>query len=433
MQAKKYFLRILVLILCILPAAHYAIAQSRTNQLIQVLVSPNKPNWTYEQNEEISFTTTVLKNHVPIKNTQVTYRIGMEKMKPLQEGKIALIESNQSVGKSVKVKDPGFLRCEVNVEVDGIQYRGFATAAIAPLNIQPTQSYPTDFLTFWQSEIAKAQAIPLDPKITLIPEKCTDKANVYHVSFQNNSIGSRIYGVLTIPRTAGRHPAVLQVPGAGIRPYDANIYYAENNIISLQIGIHGLPVNLPLEVYNNLGAGPLRAYPFINLDNKDEYYFKRVYLGCIRALDFIHQLPEFDGQNCLVQGGSQGGALAIITAALDERIKGLVSLYPALSDLTGYMHKRAGGWPHMFMQDNPSPEKVNTSAYFDVVNFARQVAVPGFYTWGYNDETCPPTSYYSAYNLITAPKELYLIPETGHWTYSEQHKKINQWILNFFK
>src|SRR5690606_8491090 len=132
--------------------------------------------------------------------------------------------------------------------------------------------------------------------------------------------------------------------------------------------------------------------------------------------------------NLLVWGGSQGGALAIITASLDERVKGLVSIYPALSDLTGYLHNRAGGWPHMF-RDGGTDEKIGVSRYYDVVNFARYINVPGFYTWGYNDDTCPPTSYYAAYNMIDAPKELYLVQETGHWTYPEQREKIETWIL----
>lgn len=65
----------------------------------------------------------------------------------------------------------------------------------------------------------------------------------------------------------------------------------------------------------------------------DHYYYKRVYMGCVRAVDFIYSLPEFDGKNLAVNGGSQGGALSIITAGLDNRIKYLAAFYPALSDL----------------------------------------------------------------------------------------------------
>ncbi|HMR18566.1 MAG TPA: acetylxylan esterase, partial [Sphingobacterium sp.] len=118
---------------------------------------------------------------------------------------------------------------------------------------------------------------------------------------------------------------------------------------------------------------------------------------------------------------------------LDDRVKYLVALYPALSDLTGYLHGRAGGWPHMFNEQNGAfykkEENIAVSAYYDMVNFARGVKIPGFYSWGYNDEVCPPTSYYAAYNQITSPKESYVVPETGHWTYGAQTQKIYQWLL----
>jgi cephalosporin-C deacetylase-like acetyl esterase len=47
---------------------------------------------------------------------------------------------------------------------------------------------------------------------------------------------------------------------------------------------------------------------------------------------------------------------------------------------------------------------------------------------GFNDEACPPTSMYAAYNQIKAPKQLYLALETGHWTYKEQDEKSNDWL-----
>ena len=71
--------------------------------------------------------------------------------------------------------------------------------------------------------------------------------------------------------------------------------------------------------------------------------------------------------------------------------------------------------------------------YYDVVNFAKALTVPGWYTWGFNDETCPPTSMHAAYNAITAPKEMALYPETGHWFYPEQRARMNAWLLDQLK
>jgi cephalosporin-C deacetylase-like acetyl esterase len=162
-----------------------------------------------------------------------------------------------------------------------------------------------------------------------------------------------------------------------------------------------------------------------------------VYLGCVRAVDFLDSLPNFDGENIAITGGSQGGALSIITAGLDKRIKWLAAYYPALSDITGYLHKRAGGWPHLFSRYNIAynnfPDKIKTVTYYDVVNFARLLTIPGFYTWGFNDNVCPPTSMYAAYNVIKSPKELFLAQETGHWTYPEQNERAEAWLLDKLK
>ena len=159
-----------------------------------------------------------------------------------------------------------------------------------------------------------------------MPERCTENVNVYHVNLQNYRLNTRLYGILCVPKKEGKYPAILQVPGAGARPYNGDIANAEKGFITFQIGIHGIPVNMDVSVYNNLMAGALAGYWNYNLDDKDRYYYKRVYLGCVRANDFIASLPQYDGTNLGVTGGSQGGALSIVTAALDPRVKYLAAL-----------------------------------------------------------------------------------------------------------
>lgn len=432
---KKLSSLLCVLYLTLLSGTLFA--QSRTIDPVQVLISPNKADWTYQVGEKASFTVTVLAHQVPIEGAEVRYEIGLEKMLPTQQGTIKSNGTSTMLGKDATLEEPGFLRCQAWVKVDGKEYRGIATAAFSPLKIKPTQTLPHDFQEFWTNAKEEAAKIPMDTKLTFLPERSNEKVDVYQVSIQNYELGARVYGILAKPKIEGKYPALLQVPGAGIRPYQGNIALAEQGVITLEIGIHGIPVTYEKELYNNLSGGALRGYNYFNLDDRDKYYYKRVYLGCVRAIDYIFSLEEFDGSNLAVYGGSQGGALSIVTAALDSRVKHLASFYPALSDLTGYLHGRAGGWPHMFTQGNASylkkEDKINVSAYYDVVNFARSVKVPGFYSWGYNDETCPPTSIYAAYNLIQAPKDLYLVQETGHWTYPLQREKVNEWLLKQLK
>ena len=60
-----------------------------------------------------------------------------------------------------------------------------------------------------------------------------------------------------------------------------------------------------------------------------------------------------------------------------------------------------------------------TLAYYDVANLAQKIKVPGFYSYGYNDNTCPPTTVTAALNVITAPKTIVVTPVSAHWRFEE--------------
>ncbi|TDB68246.1 acetylxylan esterase [Arundinibacter roseus] len=400
-------------------------------RLVKVLVAPDHVDWTYRTGEKVRFTVQVIKSGNLVKNATVRYEIGPEKM-PATTKEAKTLPSGSIMLDGGTLQTPGFVRCVVVATVDGVEYRGLGAAGFEPEKIQPTVADPADFDQFWSDAKAGLAKIPMDARMTLLPERCTETVNVYHVNLQNHQ-NSRLYGILSMPKKAGKYPALLHVPGAGVRPYFGDIANAEKGVITLQIGIHGVPVTMDLSVYNDLRAGALENYMNYNLDNKDKYYYKRVYLGCLRANDFLVSLPEFDGTNLAVTGGSQGGALSIVTAALDSRVKWLGAFYPALSDMTGYLSNRAGGWPHYFSANsravNEKKEKLETVGYYDVVNFARRVKIPGQYSWGFNDETCPPTSMYAAYNVISSKKDLFLAHDTGHWTYPEQRDTMTEWLL----
>lgn len=424
--------RNLRLIACLLLTVFFTCelgAQSK--QLVHVSITPNHGDWLYKTDEKVKFDVSVTKNDVNLKNVEIRYEISEDMMPALKKEQTRLKDGKITIDGGT-MKKPGFLRCIVYAKYEGKEYRGMATAGFNPEKIQPSTTLPDDFVSFWENAKAENAKIPMDAKVTLLPERCTEKVNVYHVNLQNFRVGARLYAIMCVPKAPGRYPALLRVPGAGIRPYNGDIGNAEKGMITFEIGIHGVPVSMPASVYNDLSAGPLNGYPHFNLDDKDAYYYKRVYLGCVRAVDYIYSLPEFDGKNVYVAGGSQGGALSIVTAGLDSRIKGLIAFYPALSDLTGYVNGRAGGWPHMFRNaDKKDPviaKKIENSKYYDVVNFARQIKVPGFYSSGYNDLTCPPTSMHSAYNVITAPKTMLIVEETGHWTYPEQWEAGWKWM-----
>lgn len=399
---------------------------------IKIHVSPDHADWTYKPGEKVTYTVTVTRNEELVPNCMIRYEIGQEKMTPMKKDSMILTNGTVKLDGGTMTSE-GFTRCVVSTTIDGKIYRGLATAGFNPLNLKPVVKYPADFLTYWDQAKASLAKVPMDARMTLMPERCTEKSNVYHVNLQNYRDGgtARLYGILCVPKAEGKYPALLRVPGAGVRPYNGDVSMADRGVITFEIGIHGVPVNMDPVVYQNLGAGPLAGYWVYNLDDKDKYYYKRVYLGCIRANDFINSLPQYDGSNLAVMGSSQGGALSIVTAGLDSRVKYLAAIHPAMSDMAGYTQNRAGGWPHMFDKNNAAnltESKLTTASYYDVVNFARQIKVPGRYAWGFNDETCPPTSMYPAYNIITAPKDLWLYLDSGHWIYPEESERLNNWV-----
>lgn len=405
------------------------------NSFPKINIVPDQPNHIYKIGEPAIFKLSI-KNKNTISPYTVYYEIGPEKMPPTKKGSFSSCDSDFVI-EGGTMNTPGFLRCSVTLEFGNEKYSEISTVAYEPEKIKHTVKCPKDFEKFWNAIKLQGKSIPLDINLTLIEEKCTEFANFYQVDYQNLEFKDRFYGILSIPKKNGKFPAVIRFPGAGVKPVSGNVKMAENDVITLDLYIHPFPLILEKCFYDNLAKSHFIDYKFWGVKDKNTYYYKRVISGCLKAIDVIYSLPQFDGENLAAWGSSQGGALSVITTALDKRIKILVALCPAMCDFTGYLHGRAGGWPHFFNEENikmfNNKKVLETIPYYDVVNFARMITVPGFYSWGFNDETTPPTSFYSAYNVIKAPKKLFVIPNGKHEVYPEQIEKTNAWILNYFK
>ena len=416
--------KILSLFFCLLCTLLVS-AQIRGNE-IRVMVSPDRADWKYGLNEKCTFTVRVLKAQNLLPGVTVDYELGPE-MYPT-ETKTGVVLKDGKLTLKGAMKTPGFLRCKVKAHVDGRTYEGLATAAYAPEELRPVSQLPDDFLKFWETTLANARQTPLNPTMTLLPERCTETSNVYEVSFQTKAWGGRMFGILSVPKAEGTYPALLRVPGAGVRPYSGDTYLAPGKVIVLEVGIHGIPVTMQQSVYDNLAAGALNGYWNFCRDNRDQNYYNRVIVGALRAVDFICSLPQYNGKVLGVTGSSQGGALSVITAALDSRVTFYGAVHPALCDHEAFLKKRAGGWPHYYYQAAPTDKELKALRYYDTANFARCLKATGWFSWGYNDEVCPPTSMYAAYNAVTAPKELHLYLETGHYWYQEQWEEWQDWL-----
>ncbi|MGV3704562.1 MAG: acetylxylan esterase [Arcticibacter sp.] len=404
-------------------------------KLVDVILSPDHSDWKYLTSEKPLVKVTVLQYGVPLKNVKVEYATGPEMMNADGKGSLLLKDGSGTIQMETS-KQPGFRYLKVKTTHNNNSYENQVKLAFSPEAIEATTTLPADFNQFWKQSMDALRDVPLDPQVEHLPAYSTSTVDVFLVSIQTTGKGQRMYGYLCKPKKAGKYPVIFSPPGAGVKPFAPATSLAEQGFISFTTEIHGLSPMLDASVYRSISTA-FGDYWLHNLNDRDAYYYKRVYLGCVRAIDYLCSLPEFDGKNVAVTGGSQGGALSIVTAALHPKVNCLVAFYPALCDITGYLHNRAGGWPHMLNQVSAPvvnrPDNLKTLQYFDVVNFARQIKVPGFYSWGYNDNTCPPTSVYAAINTIKAPKTIRITPVSAHWRFEETNRESINWIKEQLK
>ncbi len=427
MQSPRYLTVLIPLLLALLLPC-IAEAQNQ-DKYISVTVAPDHKDWKYKIGETATFRVAVLRSGLPIDNVTVDYEAGPEMYPDVARQGVVLKDGTMQW--KGKMQTAGFYRLKVKAYVDGKTYEGLCTAAFSPETLTPTTVDPEDFDAFWQHGIDEARKIPLEPLRTLLPDRCTAEVNVYELSFQNVRPGSRTFGILCVPVKPGKYPALLRVPGAGCRPYAGDIYTAAQGAITLEIGVHGIPVTMPQQVYDLLFNGALDGYWACNLDNRDKMPYKRIVLGCIRACDYLASLPEWNGVDLGVTGSSQGGFLSLATAALDPRVTCYGAVHAALCDHTASLQGRACGWPHYFHNDptHADAKKVETSRYYDGVNFARRIKATGWFSFGYNDEVVPPTTAWATYNSVTAPKEISIYPHTAHYWCQEQWDEWEAWLI----
>ena len=410
-------------------------AQIKGNNIV-VTVEPDHQDWNYRVGETAKFTVEVRCSGTLVSDVSIDYTTGPEMYQDTQK---TVTLKDGTLKLTGKMASPGFYRVDVTAHVGGKDYRGACAAAFSPERLQPTTVMPKDFNDYWQDAIQQARHVDLNPMKRLLPERCTKDVNVYEVSFQNMQWNWRTYGILCVPVKEGKYPALLRVPGAGVRPYEGDVYTASQGVITLEIGIHGISVTMQQKVYDDVFNGALMNYWNFGMDNRDDSYYKRVIIGCIRALDYIEQYTPWNGKELAVTGSSQGGFLSLATAGLDKRITAYAPVHAAMCDHTASLKGVACGWPHYFYKNAQftihnsqlKNVKIETSRYYDGVNFARLITgnQKGWFSFGYCDDVVPPTTAWATYNTVTGPKEISPYQATWHFWFQEQWDEWESWLL----
>lgn len=306
----------------------------------------------------------------------------------------------------VAVPGPGFYRCHITDDGNTINE---TVIGYEPTNVVSLPDAQPDFDAFWAQAKAELAEVPADYTLRLLPEKSGKARDLYECKFRSWG-GDTITARIAMPRTPGKHSAVIYYNGYGGGPWDFDTD-SPNPRIEMQTSVRGQFLSAPGNKY-----GDWIQY---HLDDPATYYYKGAFMDALRAIDVLEQLPEVDTDSIYAEGGSQGGALTLVAGALcDGRLRAIAPYIPFLSDYRDYF--RIVPWPAAPVlsaqkQLGMSDEQLYRNlSYFDVKNFARLIRMPVLMGIGLQDPTCPPHTNMSSYNLIEAPKELHIYPECGH-------------------
>ena len=371
----------------------------------------------YRIGEKVTFTVS-LADKAPSTPTELEWKLTLDGAKVLKEGTLTLVDGKATVEGTLE--QPGVLQLKVTPTKDAATLGiGLAGAAIDPYKIEPTAKLPKDFKEFWGAQTSGLSSIPLDPKISPVDQP---NANIelYEVSFANID-GRRSHGYLAKPKGATSLPIMISQPGMGVHPNGIResrwvIANAALGFLALDMSAHDMPLERTAE--DEAKWKQYMGYPYIGSDDRMTYYYRHVFTGMIRGIDYMTSRPDWNHKAIISVGASQGGGLALIAAALDPRITAVVSIVPALGEHTGPLYGRPDAAPgNLIMgrdKKTPDPKIIAATAYYDTVNFARFVKVPVLMSGGLIDPACPPTTVLSIYNSLSCPKQLDLAPLIGH-------------------
>ena len=350
--------------------------------------------------------------------TELFWTLTLDGAKALNQGTV-ILKNGEAIVEGT-LEQPGVLQFNVTptsnvAELGG----GLAGVAFEPYHIAPTAELPADFKAFWDAQIAELSKFPLDPKITPI-EQSNPNIELYEVSFANIE-GRRSHGYLAKPKGATELPIMISQPGMGVHPNGLKesrwvINNAALGFLALDMSAHDMPMERTAE--DEIKWKQFMGYPYIGSDDRSTYYYRHVFTGMIRGIDYLTSRPDWNHKAIISSGASQGGGLALIAAALDPRVTAVVSIVPALGEHTGPLHGRPDAAPHKLIMGRdkvtPDPKIIAATAYYDTVNFARFVKVPVLMSGGLIDTACPPTTVLSIYNTLPCTKQLDLVPLLGH-------------------
>jgi len=323
--------------------------------------------------------------------------------------------------------EPGFYRMAAKANGNQLctYYIGYNPTAI----VSPDDSQ-ADFAEFWGTWKARLAAIPVDAELTLLNGDDSDaKRNIYEVAYQSvpETVGGdpvTIYGYYAEPKDEGTYPCIIHFHGTSktaelTMPSGTTEGWCEFRFSArgqtLDKAKHADDTHDGSEKYRTDpdDASSVDFYAY-ELGDNDKHYYRYVYLDTRRAVDFVYSQAKVNKDQVFAAGGSQGGCLTYVCAALsDGKIRAIA---PSITGHADFVHTmEIVGWPtNVFnnwinakVADNTYADYATAKAallahqsYFDTKNFAKWIYCPVITNFSLQDQTDGPHLNISPYNLL---------------------------------
>lgn len=284
---------------------------------------------------------------------------------------------------------------------------------------------PDDFDEHWAIALAELAKVPPSIALERSALRSNDTIDTYEVHYASLQ-GVRIFGWLCVPRGRDQLPAVIGYPGysAVVSPPRGR---AARGYVALEISPRG-------HHKSDLSYAP--GFPGLmtaGIDDARSYAFRALYCDAARAVDVLLRQPEVDVTRIGVTGASQGGALALATAALRPEVRAVVADVPFLTSIRDGIGLGGGAYEevrdYIRLQPGIEARVLQTMEYIDTVNFADRVRAPTLLSVGLRDALCPPQTAYALYNKLRCPKEIRVYPDGGHEGGGAVHAEVAEaWL-----
>ncbi|MCZ2401778.1 acetylxylan esterase [Paenarthrobacter sp. Z7-10] len=298
---------------------------------------------------------------------------------------------------------------------------------------RPEIAEPQGFDKFWESTLAEARTIALEPVFQPVDSGLV-VVDTFDVTFTGFG-GTRVKAWLHVPAGATAPlPTVVEYVG-----YNGGRGLAHQNVLYASAGYAhfimdtrgqgaGSTVGQTPDDHADAGLNAVSGRMTQGILDPATYYYRRLYTDAVRAVDAAAAHPLVDASRMVVAGASQGGGLCIAVAALSKRVVGAMPDVPFLSHFSRAItitdNLPYGEIPAYLMRHRDQVQQVyRTLSFFDGVVLAKRAHVPALFSVALMDRTCPPSTVFAAYNhWACEDRDIEVYPFNGHEGGQEFHQ-----------